>query len=218
MHHFQDSNGNCLSFSAGNTALVQYKLSRRPRGICLIINNLNFSGKISDREGAEIDERELVKLFEELFFTVCINRNLQWDEMRKVAAEYAAKDHSQFDAFVFVVMSHGKERDVISDVSGRHIRVEDLMAEFKAANCPKLQNKPKLFFIQTCRGSSLERLSPTFGSADSDASFSPDSTLARSVCPQEADFLLAFATAPGYKAWRYPDYGSLFIRVNHNKF
>jgi len=180
---------------------------------------LNFRGaEISDREGAEFDERELVKLFEELFFTVYIKRNLRRDEMWKVAAEYAAKDHSQFDAFVFVVMSHGGERDVIYGVSGRDIRVEDLMAEFKAANCPNLQNKPKLFFIQTCRGPSMERLSPPPDGVDSDVAFSPDSTLPRSVCPQEADFLLAFATAPGYKAWRYPDYGSLFIRVNHNKF
>ena len=216
MHHFQHSN--CLSFSTGNTALKQYKLSRRPRGICLIINNLNFHDRTNDREGAEVDEKELEKLFRELYFIVCVRKDLQCGEMRKVAAVFAAQDHSQFDAFVFIVMSHGGDRDVISGVKGRHIRVEDLMVEFKAANCPTLQNKPKLFFIQTCRGSSKERLSPTPEGVDSDTAFIPDSTLPRSVCPQEADFLLAFAAAPGYKAWRYPNYGSLFIQVNHNKF
>ena len=206
----------CLFF-LGNTALNQYEMSRRPRGICLIINNLKFHNRTSDRKGAEFDETEVVKLFEKLSFTVRVNKNLQWDEMRKVAAKFAAKDHSQFDAFVFIVMSHGGDEDVIFGVRGRYIRVEDLMAEFNTANCPTLQNKPKLFFIQTYRGSSLERRSPTCGGTDSYAPYSPDSTLPRSVGPQEADFLLAFATAPGYVAWRNRQNGSPFIQVNRNK-
>ena len=124
----------------------------------------------------------MVKLFEELSFTVRVNKNLQWDEMPKVAAKFAAKDHSQFDAFVFIVMSHGGGRDVIFGVRGRYIRVEGLMAEFNAANCPTLQNKPKLFFIQTFRGSSLERRPPTCGGTDSYAPYSPDSTLPEEAC------------------------------------
>jgi len=206
----------CLFF-LGKAALSQYEMSRRPRGICLIINNLKFHDRTSDREGAEFDETEVVKLFEELSFAVCVNKNLEWDEMRKVAAKFAAKDHSQFDVFVFIVMSHGGPRDVIFGVGGRYISVEDLMTEFNAAKCPTLKNKPKLFFIQTCRGSSEERLPPTCGGTDRYAPYSPDSTLPRSVCPQEADFLLAFATAPGYVAWRNRRNGSPFIQVNRNK-
>jgi len=193
-------------------------MSSRPRGICLILNNTNFQGKISDREGAEFDDRELEKLFKELFFTVRVFRDMQCEEMRNVASECAGQDHSQFHAFVFIVMSHGGERDVICGVKGRQIRVEDLMAEFKATNCPTLESKPKLFFIQSCRGSSSERLSTTFSSAVRDTAFAPDSALPRSVCPQEADFLLAFATTPGYVAWRNRERGSQFIQVNRNKY
>jgi len=216
MNHVQRSN--YLSFSTGKTALNQYTMSRRPRGNCLIINNLKFHDRTNDREGAEFDERDLEKLFNELLFTVYVEKDLRCEEMRKVAAEFAAKDHSQFDAFVFIVMSHGGDQDVIYGVDNRYIRVEDLMIDFTAANCPALQNKPKLFFIQTCRGPSREWLSPTPGGAHSDAVLSPDSTLSRSVCPQEADFLLAFATAPGYVAWRDPQRGSRFIQVNQNKY
>jgi len=210
----------------GNAALDKYKMNTYPRGICLIVNNLNFHDATNDRIGAECDERELEILFKELSFTVCVKKNLEWDEMRTVAAEFAAKDHSQFDAFVFIAMSHGGDRDVILGVKGRTIRVEDLMAEFNAANCPTLQNKPKLFFIQACRGTSKERvrsddsnaafsrdsLTSMFKEKLSFTPFSPESTLPRSVCPQEADFLLAFATAPGYVAWRNQQYGSLFVQ------
>ena len=191
-------------------------MSTRSRGFCLIINNVNFHNKAFDREGGEVDERELVKLFEELFFTVSVHRDQKGDEMRAVARTFAAKDHSQFDAFVFIVMSHGGDQDVIYGVDKIHTRVEDLMAYFTAANCKTLRNKPKLFFIQTCRGSSVECLSPSPDGAHSDDV--PDSTLSRSVRPKEADCLLAFGTAPGYVSWRDPQRGSRFIQVNQSKY
>ena len=193
-------------------------MERRPRGICVIINNVNFLDN-TKREGAEVDERELKNLFEELFFTVSVRNDLKWDEMRKVAAEFAAKDHRQSDGFVFIVMSHGGERDVIYGVGGRGITTEDLMSEFKAANCPTLQSKPKMFFIQTCRGSMEESSSvnPSSSNRCKDA-FTPDSTLPKSVCPQEADFLLAFSAAPGYVAWRNRKHGSQFVQVSSRIF
>jgi len=47
---------------------------------------------------------------------------------------------------------------------------------------------------------------------------SPDADLANGVSPREADFLLAFATVPGYKAWRSKRVGSWFIQVCINMF
>ncbi|XP_078377977.1 caspase-3-like [Oculina patagonica] len=41
----------------------------------------------------------------------------------------------------------------------------------------------------------------------------PDSTLPRSVFSQEADFVLAFATVPGYVSFRLPDSGTFFIQT-----
>ncbi|KAL9966428.1 hypothetical protein ACROYT_G024498 [Oculina patagonica] len=182
--------------------------------MCVIINNINFHDKTLTREGAYLDQLRLRNLFSELYFTVFVLNDLRRDEMLKAAADFAAKDHSHFDAFVFVVMSHGDERDVIYGVDERKTTIEDLMSEFKAPNCPTLRNKPKLFFIQTCRGPKEESSSATTGNSDwCMEAFSPDSTLPRSVCPQEADFLLSFSTAPGYKAWRNPQSGSQFIQT-----
>ena len=195
-------------------------MNRFPRGMCIIINNIHFkypNGMTDKREGAEFDQFELGKLFNELSFDVHVSRDLNSLQMRCLAIDVAGIiDHGQFDAFVFIVMSHGEERDVISGVDGRLVRVEALMSEFKAANCPKLQSKPKLFFIQTCRGNSNESSFRASGDVDSPPVFSPDSTLPRSACPQEADFLLAFATAPGYVSYRKPLSGSTFIQVSFN--
>ena len=84
-----------------------------------------------------------------------------------------------------------------------------------------LKDKPKIFFIQSCRGRSWDTQREfvdsfsSFGcSVESDGiALHPDSTLARSACPKGADFLLAFATTPGYVALRSPSSGSVFIRT-----
>ena len=188
-----------------------------PRGICVIINNINFTnsnGMTHTRQGTELDEVQLKELFQELSFDVRVSRDLDSNEMRRVVRDAATMDHSQFGAFVFIVMSHGVERDAGFGVDGRAVRVEELMNEFKAAQCLTLRNKPKLFFIQSCRGSSKESLSPAFDDANSPDAFLSDSTLPRGVCPQEADFLLAFATVPGYVAWRDAESGSRFMQVS----
>ena len=199
------------------TLLHCYGMKKHPRGICVIINNVNFDDG-TKREGADVDEKELEKLFKELFFNVRVHNDLKWDEMRKLAGEYGKMDHSKLDGFVFIVMSHGGERDVIYGVDGRPIRVEDLMSEFKASNCPTLQNKPKMFFIQTCRGS-MKETSNSVNTSNADScigAFSPDSTLPKGVCPQEADFLLSFSASPGYVAWRNSENGSYYIQVSWN--
>ena len=191
-----------------------------PRGICLVINNYNFLGE-DERLGAKLDEEAIENLFKELHFTVVIRENLGGLEILKVAQEMAAKDHSNYAAFVFCIMSHGDKKDVIYGVDNRKAGMEDLMCEFIATNCPTLENKPKLFFIQACRGQRsdprMNRLSAS--TADNIAGdsiqivHSPDADLANGVSPREADFLLAFATVPGYKAWRSKQVGSWFIQV-----
>ena len=195
-------------------------MGEAPRGICLVINNFNFLGK-EERRGARLDKEAIEGLFNELHFIVEIRQNLGGPEILKVAQEMAAKDHSKYAAFVFCIMSHGDRKDFIYGVDNRRAGMEDLMNEFTATNCPTLENKPKLFFIQACRG---QRSDPRINrlpasTADKIAEdtiqimHSPDADLANGVSPREADFLLAFATVPGYKAWRSKQAGSWFIQV-----
>ncbi len=180
-----------------------------------MINNLEFQNKSDNRKGGEIDEEMLGSLFTDLSFEVDVRHDLKYNEIMDTAEEYASKDHTDYDAFVMIVMTHGGDGDAICGVNGKTISVKALMAEFKAARCPSLKNKPKIFIFQTCRRSNTNML-PTDGcnkrfKADA---FSPDSTLPLSVTPPEADFLLAFATSPGYYSWRDEESGSLYIQVS----
>lgn len=206
----------------GRPRLLRYNMSSRPRGICLVINNKSFKSKDKCREGTESDEEILRTLFKRLHFSVDVRRDLTRNKMEALLKHYGSEiDHSKFDAFVCVIMSHGSENDFIEGVDEKAVRVEELMAEFDAQNCPSLKDKPKLFFIQCCRGSTWDTQSElvdslsSFGcSVKSDGvALHPDSTLARSACPKGADFLLAFATTPGYVALRSPSNGSVFMRI-----
>lgn len=211
----------------------RYKLDKRRRGYCVIINNLKFKEKAMNRPGAEEDERNLKQLFKGLFFKVIVERNLTKHQMERVAVKYGAIDHSKFDAFVMIVMSHGVDRDCILGVDGRDTPVKNLMVEFQELKCPSLKKKPKVFIIQTCRGSldevclmstspagkvSLQAGTSTSAPVDNepcDASPSSESTLPRSVFPREFDFVLAFATVPGYVSFRSKVHGTFFIQVRN---
>lgn len=182
-------------------------MKEQSRGLCVIINNLNFEELVC-RKGAEKDEAILTDLFaSELYFTVEVKRDLKRDDIIKAAEDYGKKDHSKFDAFVFIIMTHGNYQDSIYGVDGRKARVEDIMSEFNGERCASLRGKPKLFFIQACRGSPVE------WPCDADKGYDPDSTLSKGLCPQEADFLLAFSTAPGSLSWR-DETGARFIQVS----
>lgn len=67
----------------------------------------------------------------------------------------ALEDHSQNDCFVLVVMSHGTEGKVYA--KDMAYPVERLWNPFLGDKCKTLKNKPKLFFIQACRGENLEK-------------------------------------------------------------
>ena len=191
-------------------------MNSSPRGICLIINNISFQSPLLRRDGALVDERRLLALFQHLNFDVHVKQDLTMDCIRSTAREFAAKDHSQFDTFVFFVLSHGGSNDVICGVDGGTISVAELMCFFKPTECPTLQNKPKLFFVQACRGPLQNHRLTATGTVPSSSGtrMVSVSALSRTTRPQEADFLLAFSTAPGYIAVRNKVKGSLFVEVS----
>ena len=133
-------------------------------------------------------------------------------------------------------MSHGGDRNYILGFGGRETTVKSLMFEFLEKEYPSLKNKPKIFIIQTCRGCrgdadnsvsspdndiNLQVVSTTsqaqIGSQPCGTAFNTDSTLPRSVFPPEADFVLTFATPPGYVSHRDPCQGTWFVRGKNGK-
>ncbi|KAJ7384125.1 Caspase-7 [Desmophyllum pertusum] len=78
-----------------------------------------------DRPGAEADKINLKNLFKDLSFRVIVKKDLTKHEIETVAQRYGTVDHSEFDAFVFILMSHGGDRDCILGVDGRETTVKE---------------------------------------------------------------------------------------------
>ena len=59
-------------------------------------------------------------------------------------------DH-ECNSAVVVLMSHGNT-GYIYGIDDEKVKIKDIQEEFDVKKCPNLKGKPKLFFIQACRG------------------------------------------------------------------
>ena len=124
--------------------------------MAVIINNKNFlrsSGMDRyPRNGTDVDRDSLVKLFKMLKFEVKVYNDQTKAEIRRITKEMATCSHSNYDAFIFSILTHGEE-GVIYGTDGT-ISIRDLTAEFKYSTT--LAGKPKIFFFQACQGKNID--------------------------------------------------------------
>ena len=198
-------------------------MTARPRGITLIINNAFFKrGQQSTRHGSEEDVRQVEALFADLDFSVRTKENLSRKELLDELDHVACQDHSAYDCFMLWLMSHGRSGEVFCS-DGNTIPIQTLQDMF--SNCDTLIGKPKLFFIQACRGdgedqgvsvatdtagSSYEQLSSNQSEFPMDAVKKPVPRV--TVVPTHADFLYAFSTVDEYVSYRHKALGSYYVR------
>ena len=191
-------------------AAERYEMKSKPHGIAVIINNFEFhsidaNGRLPTREGSEIDEHNLRVMWKYLGYEVRVHRNLTAAQLSHQLLQIAAEDHGNFDSFVCCILSHG-DRDSIYGTDGQLVKISELARLFNGMNlyCPSLVGKPKLFFVQACRGDDKDQ------GISSEESDDGGDGLCKSL-PSQADFLLAYSTPPGHRSWRSPRYGSWYI-------
>ncbi|KAK3585454.1 hypothetical protein CHS0354_003301 [Potamilus streckersoni] len=189
-----------------------YKMDYPKRGKAIIINNKNFSFAMEakgykTRQGTDEDACSMMDRLQYLGFNVEMHKNQTCAQMMDILVQAAQFDHSDADCFVCVLLSHGEE-GIIFGVDGP-LEIKNIFNLFKGQNCRTLAGKPKLFFIQACRGSNLDKgvyLNVTDGNK---RQLEEDEFR----IPSEADFLVAYSTVPGYYSWRNSQKGSWFIQA-----
>ncbi len=95
----------------------------------------------------------MIKLFNDLHFYVKVHDNKTAAEINGIIADYASRDHSADQAFVFIIMSHGRLGNVYG-IDGEPVGITDTTE--KLARCQSLEGKPKMFFIQACQIGKVE--------------------------------------------------------------
>ncbi|XP_043938416.1 caspase-3-like [Protopterus annectens] len=164
-----------------------------------------IKSKLRPRKGAKKDTEKLHRALTELNYKVELHLDLDAKEILELYKRVATDEHGEY--FVTVISSHG-ENGFIYGYDGEAVRLADIFTMFDPARCPQLANKPKIFFIQACRGSDL----------DDGVEVETDSVL-----PQEEDTFLQylaipidtavmFAASPGYAAFQNLA-GSVFLQT-----
>ncbi|KAF5880680.1 caspase-8-like isoform X1, partial [Clarias magur] len=199
--------------------IVEYKMSSQPRGVCVIINNVKFSPPHKNRFGSDSDKDALKDVFQWLGFTVDVHEDQSGDQMRKLLKTYSQNDHNG-DCFVCCILSHGSS-DGVYGTDGAIISKDDIFGPFSGNSCPSLISKPKVFFIQACRGKESQPLVTVQSDSYNDEEMEVEAEMEEeaemdadqmATLPADSDFLVARSTVKGYVSLRETISGSWFIQ------
>ncbi|KAH9384866.1 hypothetical protein HPB48_026896 [Haemaphysalis longicornis] len=134
------------------------------------------------------------------------------DMLQVLSLAAKAKEQSKADCLVVIVMSHGSKNVILgADGKALHLR-NQIYSSFNNANCPALKGKPKLFFIQACRGGTYNY------ATDNAQHFTAADTAPPDPLPEWSDMYCAYATIPEYVAVRDEERGSWFFSAVYDVF
>nr|XP_020452108.1 caspase-8-like isoform X1 [Monopterus albus] len=194
--------------------LGAYPMTSAKRGVCLIINNYDFTKSrnvsLRIREGTATDKDCLHKVFTWLGFETEIYNDYESKEMLSLLQGLSRRDHSRMDCMACCILSHGKNGSVYG-VDGRTVELSELKELFNGINCHSLAEKPKLFFIQACQGTKEQQPVYIESDAPAESHICSDAVAIESI-PSDADFLQAVSTVPHCVSYRERRNGSWFIQ------
>ncbi|XP_046576009.1 caspase-3-like [Haliotis rubra] len=229
----------------------KYNFENQITGLAVIIWNENFVKEEDRRIGADVDVNNLKEIFEGLDFEVRIKKDLKGVEMEEFLQKVSITskctkifplqfDHRNADCFVCAIMSHGGEElqdsmryDTIYGTDGNAVRTSHFLSIFNDECCPELGGKPKLFFVQACRGTINDfGVSIEVQTSRQDRSENEDqgetnqvdssgemNAMRYEVSPAQIykDFLLMYAAPPGHYAIRNTTNGSWMVQCLHKE-
>ncbi|XP_040394319.1 caspase-7-like [Cygnus olor] len=193
-----------LTCPRGRPSMAQARQSR-----ALIIVNTDFCSSASDealgaRRGAKREAEKLSNALSELNYEVKLMHNRTAKEMEDLYQQECSCEHGDF--FVSIISSHGEEGAVFGS-DCKPLKLTRIFRILSPQNCPVLAERPKVFFIQACRGGTLDQgvFLETDGGQPEPCSFSEYLR----IPPNTA---VMFACSPGYGAFLNPS-GSSFLQA-----
>ena len=90
--------------------------------------------------------------------------SLDMDTKKAILSNCQIIDFSKYNCFMAFIMSHGNEKG-IAGTDGNSVTAETLSSYITPKECKQLENKPKIFFIQACRGKEVDIVDDEFKAA-----------------------------------------------------
>jgi caspase 3 len=195
---------------ATNSNQNAYNVDYSKPGLVLIINNQNFV-QTEERKGSDKDVDRIMDTFENLNFKTRSFMNQTKQQMKDLVENYSKKDYSNDSCFVCFIMSHGDNGKILCSDEVLIDLKKEIIKPFQINQT--LVNKPKLFFIQACRGNGvmphIERLNISHDLIRQTSNIETDAI----KIPMHADLLYSYATVEGYVALRDRNRGSWYVQI-----
>lgn len=189
----------------------EYNMRHTERGNAIIFNHRTFT-KQDDRPGTDVDRNKLIETFKQMGFLVECYDDLPYYDIKCVFERQSKSDHANRDCIAFVFLTHGNENGEIYAYD-KPFQVESLFNDLVPLNCPSLTGKPKLFFVQACRGGKADQgVTVQHNRYDLEYDGPGHSTSNPFRIPMFTDFFISYATFPGFVAFRNPDTGTPYVK------
>ena len=175
--------------------LHTYPINYARPGRLILFNNQHFKSVKNYRAGSEIDVENIRNTFQQFNFEIDVHLDKSGTETLQIIHKYAQQhDFTNDSCVIFFIMSHGHENGKILASDESEVYLNDFIQPFK--HVKTLAQKPKLFFVQACRGQNDMKLIGDDLQRDG-----VDESIEKKV-PVEADFLFCYSTVEGYFSYR----------------
>uniref|UniRef100_A0A3P9DNF6 Caspase family p20 domain-containing protein n=1 Tax=Maylandia zebra TaxID=106582 RepID=A0A3P9DNF6_9CICH len=181
--------------------------------IALLINNISFQDE-TKRDGAEVDEQEMLKLFKHLKYEVDLHNDLTAEKIDQTLSNFSRHPKlAKTDSVFVVLMSHG-DVGTISGTDKLDFKIDKIYEHLNAKNCRELIDKPKVIIIQACRGANegVDTIDGSRQSMERENIGSPSKNIAKGPkIHVEKDFIGFYSSTPNTVSYRNQKSGSKFI-------
>lgn len=175
-----------------NSTLEKYDL-RKPAYV-VIFHHLFKNDKALFRKGSEHDLKLIKDFFKKYNAKISdICEDFSVAKVKKKMSEVRTKNLSNYSCLIVVIMSHGGLNDKIQTVDGFY-QLDNAVVEPTLMN-DTLKGKPRLFFVQACKGDAVM-----------ESDITPTAT-------NKFDILKCFSTYEGTLSYRNSMTGSTFIQT-----
>ncbi|XP_040164469.1 caspase-1-like [Anopheles arabiensis] len=170
-----------------------YDLSKN--AYVLVFHHDQFENPTNNREGSANDLKQIKEFCQHYRCDrLDINENKTKAEVKRKMGEISRKDFTKNSCLIVFIMSHGSANDTIMAKDGQFYSFQDDVVEYCTSN-RTLNDKPKLFVLQACRG---------------DATMVADATPSMSY---KGDIIIFQSSYQGAVSFRNTQSGSFFMQA-----
>jgi hypothetical protein len=186
-----------MASPADNVYFMNYE---NPGKVFIFSNSLFETPQLDDfQNGINKDLQKIENVFGNLNYDVERFCDKSPEEIKGILKDLTHKDYSNYSWVIVFINSHG-DLDSVFGVDGEKVYVTEFSENFKRITL--LKNKPKLFFVDTCRGrKSLKSKAKRFHYFDNQSSVD-----------EESDLFICYATIQNHVSQFDPFNCSIFIQ------